>query len=177
VSAQVLVAPTVEQLIGALASGDAAQHAKAFRRTLPPDSNNLCPEGQVAAAGGSGKNIVVVPYHVRPSARADIPLQFGNDSDALKDSDKRTLDNLAQAMKSADLLPARFALAGHTSTTGARERNLELSCARALVVRRYLIDRGVSPDRLTAYGFGLDKPLPGVAGEDAMNRRVEINRE
>jgi outer membrane protein OmpA-like peptidoglycan-associated protein len=176
VSAQVLNNPTVDQLIGALAVSDGAQSAKAFRRTLPPDSNNLCPEGQVVSAG-SGKNIVVVPYHLRPSARVDIPMLFGDDSDALNEADRKTLDNIAQAMKSLELQDARFALAGHTSTTGARARNLELSCARSLAVRRYLVEKGVSADRLTAYGFGFDKPLPGRPGEDASNRRVEINRE
>jgi len=176
VSAQVMSNPTVEQVISALALADGENVAKAFRRTLPPDSNNLCPEGQTAS-GGLGKNIVIVPYHMRPSARVDIPLQFGDDSDALKDSDKKTLDNVAQAMKSAELQDARFALAGHTSTTGTKARNLELSCARSLAVRRYLVERGVSADRLTAYGFGFDKPLPDKTGEDAMNRRVEINRE
>lgn len=176
VSAQVMNNPSVEQLIGALAVADGAQSSKGFRRTLPPDSSNLCPEGQ-AAETGTGKNIVIVPYHLRPSARVDIPLQFGDDSDALKESDKKTLDNIAQAMKSSELQDARFALAGHASTTGARARNLELSCARSLAVRRYLGEHGVSPDRLTAYGFGFEKPLPGRPGEDATNRRVEINRE
>lgn len=174
VSAQVLESPSVEQLIGALTVPE--QFTKSFRRTVPPDANNLC-AGEQASTSGLGKNIVVVPYHPNPSARVDIPLQFGNTSDALDATDKRTLDKVAQAMKSSELQTARFALAGHTSSTGTRELNLELSCARALAVRRYLVSRGVEPERLSAYGFGPDKFLPGRPGEDAANRRVEINRQ
>lgn len=175
-TAEVLNDPTVDQLVGALQVREDAPTAKAFRRTLPPDSKNLCPEGQTVSTGNS-KNIVIVAYQFQPSARVDLPLQFGNDSDALQASDRRTLDNLAQAMNSPELQVARFALAGHTSTTGSQARNDELSCARSLAIRRYLVQRGVASERLTAYGFGPSRNLPGIAGEDALNRRVEINRE
>ena len=175
-SAQVLTDPTVEQLVGALQSADDGLSVKSFRRTLPPDSNNLCPEVTTTSAGSS-RNIEIVPYHLQPSARVDLPLQFANDSDALDPSDRRVLDKVAQAMKTTQLKGARFALAGHTSTTGAHARNLELSCARSLTVRRYLLQRGVSADRLTAYGFGFSRTLPGRDSADAQNRRVAINRE
>lgn len=176
VRAEVLTDPSVDQLIGALQINESAPTAKAFRRTLPPDSNNRCPEGQSAVEGAS-KNIVIVAYNFQPSARVDLPLQFGNDSDALDASDVRKLDKVAQAMASPQLQGARFALAGHTSSTGTQARNLELSCARSLAVRRFLVQRGVAADRITAYGFGFAKPLPGKDDTDAINRRVEINRE
>jgi outer membrane protein OmpA-like peptidoglycan-associated protein len=174
--AQVLADPSVDQLVHALQIVDAAGSTKAFRRTLPPNSNNLCPEGQESTPGNT-RNIVVVPYHMQPSARVDLPMQFANDSDALDSSDRRTLNNLATAMNTPQLQSARFALAGHTSATGPADRNLELSCARSLMVRRYLVGRGVDAQRLTAYGFGFSKPLQGRSPEDALNRRVEINRE
>ena len=56
-------------------------------------------------------------------------------------------------------------------------QHLELSCARAIAVRRYLVGKGVAEARLTAYGFGSVRPL---AGEDsavaAANRRVEVRK-
>ncbi|MBW2456514.1 MAG: OmpA family protein [Deltaproteobacteria bacterium] len=65
---------------------------------------------------------------------------------------------------------------GHTDDTGPREGNVKLSQARADSVRRYLIARGVSADRLTAEGHGPDRPI--AEGTDAesrkKNRRVEF---
>lgn len=174
--AQVMHNPSVEQLISALDTATIEPVSKAFRRTLPPDANNLCPEGQTDS-GGTGKNVVIVPYHMQPSARVDIPLQFAKTSDQLDASDKRVLDNLAQAMNSPQLQGAGFALAGHASATGPDALNNELSCSRALAVRRYLIQRGIPVERLTAYGFGSSRLLPGRAGNDATHQRVEVNRE
>ena len=44
---------------------------------------------------------------------------------------------------------------GHASSDGEAERNLRLSKERVLSVRDYLIDRGISPDRINATGYGL----------------------
>jgi outer membrane protein OmpA-like peptidoglycan-associated protein len=70
----------------------------------------------------------------------------------------------------------RLRVEGHTDDTGPREVNMRLSKARAESVRRYLIHRGVRGDRLTAEGYGPDKPLK--EGKDvearAKNRRVEF---
>jgi outer membrane protein OmpA-like peptidoglycan-associated protein len=65
---------------------------------------------------------------------------------------------------------------GHTDETGSRAGNIVLSKSRAQAVRQYLIQKGVSPARLTAEGYGPDRPL--VQGTDgasrAKNRRVEF---
>jgi chemotaxis protein MotB len=54
--------------------------------------------------------------------------------------------------------------------------NWELSAARAIAVVRYLISRGISPERLVAAGFGEFQPLdPGDTEEAyARNRRIEL---
>lgn len=70
----------------------------------------------------------------------------------------------------------RVRIEGHTDETGTRELNMQLSEARANSVREHLIKKGVKPERLTAKGFGPDRPL--VPGKDevarAKNRRVEF---
>jgi len=70
---------------------------------------------------------------------------------------------------------------GHTDVrpvqASARfQSNWELSAQRAIAVVRYLIDRGVSPDRLVAAGFGEFQPLDPSDTEEAYarNRRIEL---
>lgn len=55
---------------------------------------------------------------------------------------------------------------GHTDNVGDEASNLELSSARSVRARAYLIARGVEPDRLRVQGFGERRPL-------ASNRTVE----
>jgi outer membrane protein OmpA-like peptidoglycan-associated protein len=48
---------------------------------------------------------------------------------------------------------------GHTDTRGAAETNRALSEARAIAVVDYLISKGVVADRVTAIGYGEERPL------------------
>ena len=48
---------------------------------------------------------------------------------------------------------------GHTDDVGDAALNEELSEQRAAAVRQYLIDKGTAPERLTAKGYGSNKPL------------------
>jgi chemotaxis protein MotB len=54
--------------------------------------------------------------------------------------------------------------------------NWELSSARATTVVKYLISRGVSPNRLVAAGYGEFRPLEDGVTEDVLrrNRRIEL---
>lgn len=70
---------------------------------------------------------------------------------------------------------------GHTdarplSGNGRLRDNWELSAARAISVVKYLISKGVEPDRLVAAGFGEFQPLEeGTSDEaNAKNRRIEL---
>jgi outer membrane protein OmpA-like peptidoglycan-associated protein len=66
---------------------------------------------------------------------------------------------------------------GHTDDRGGAKFNLSLSQDRAYSVRNFLILNGVSPDRLEAKGYGLDRPLDSnkTSSGRAKNRRVEFN--
>ena len=67
-------------------------------------------------------------------------------------------------------------ISGHTDNVGSDEVNNKLSQERADVVRNYLLTQGVSAERLTAKGYGKNKPK--VANDtpenQAINRRVEF---
>lgn len=71
----------------------------------------------------------------------------------------------------------RLQVEGHTDDVGGDEFNMELSQARAESVRQYLVDAGISPERLFAKGFGETRPiLPNTSKRNqSFNRRVEFN--
>lgn len=67
-------------------------------------------------------------------------------------------------------------LEGHTDNIGDRFKNIRLSQDRVAAVRNYLINAGISDNRITGKGFGGSKP---VADNDKeltrqLNRRVEF---
>ena len=97
-------------------------------------------------------------------------------SDKLTGADRALLDRLAAALLKPELAQDRFAVAGHTDITGDARLNLELSCARALAVRRYLSDKGVGEQRLSAYGFGSTRLVAINEPTASANRRVEIRK-
>jgi outer membrane protein OmpA-like peptidoglycan-associated protein len=65
---------------------------------------------------------------------------------------------------------------GHTDSTGGDDLNQKLSERRAGSVRDYLISQGVSPNAVSAAGFGKSGPVASnnTAGGRQLNRRVEI---
>lgn len=71
---------------------------------------------------------------------------------------------------------AKFAISGHTDSTGSRKRNVELSERRANAVRDYLVSKGVSANNLTAKGYGPDLPVATnkTRAGRAKNRRVDV---
>lgn len=171
---------TVEALVNALSNAPAT---RSFKRTQLPDAaSSLCAEsasstGTATPVGGSNKrNLEVVPYAGDTTAGVNLSVQFGNASDKLTAPDRALLDTLALALTRPELAGDSFAVAGHTDTSGDARINLELSCARALSVRRYLMAKGVAEPRLSAYGFGSTRLLADTAGTSGTQRRVEIRK-
>lgn len=68
---------------------------------------------------------------------------------------------------------------GHTDATGSADHNRALSLKRAEAVVAALTARGIAGSRLTAQGFGADKPVGDNATDDGrrQNRRVELVRQ
>lgn len=72
---------------------------------------------------------------------------------------------------------ATFTVEGHTDSIGSKTTNQKLSDSRANAVKDYFVNNGIDNSRLSAIGYGEDKPLDtniNKAGR-ANNRRVEIN--
>lgn len=67
----------------------------------------------------------------------------------------------------------RIQVNGHTDSAGDDALNKQLSLKRAQAVVNYLISNGIDKERLTAVGFGEERPI--VSNDDEMEGR-EINR-
>jgi len=71
----------------------------------------------------------------------------------------------------------RIRIEGHTDSQGKAAYNMKLSDGRANSVRQWLIDAGISPDRMTSVGRGQDHPIDtnSTAEGRQNNRRVEFH--
>ena len=95
------------------------------------------------------------------------------------------LDKLAAALRDLEVRIPKdlnwvLRIDGHTDirpiATATFRSNWELSSSRAISVVKYLISKGVPPNRLVAAGFGEFQPLsPGATDADLRrNRRIEL---
>ena len=105
----------------------------------------------------------------------DTHFDFG--SSALSREAKTLLDKDVRVLRENPLTNVR--MAGYTSAQGSEEVNQELSERRANTVRDYLIEKGISPERITVIGYGRTRPAvyevrPGdINSEEALaNMRV-----
>lgn len=73
-------------------------------------------------------------------------------------------------------LELKATIIGHTDNVGEKQKNLILSQQRAESVMSYLINLGVSADRISAIGKGDQEPRADNETEEGrlMNRRVEV---
>lgn len=171
-----LANPSQDEL-RALLSAPKVALTRAFTRTSPPSTDGACAGTDTAPAPGGGtRSLGVVPYGGSTAPSVNLAIQFATGSDAIAPASQQVLDRLAAVLKEPEMAQRGFAVAGHTDATGDDRINLELSCARAIAVRKHLLKRGIAPERLSAYGFGSAKPLQQGAAESAVNRRVEIRR-
>ena len=93
----------------------------------------------------------------------------------IKPQSADVLDNIVKVLN--EFKKAKFSVEGYTDSTGNRAKNIKLSEARANSVKDYLVGKGIAADRLSAKGFGPERPVADnktKAGRE-QNRRVEIN--
>ncbi len=117
---------------------------------------------------------VAPPPGVELSVALQVPFEFGRAE--LTPQGRVILDLVAQALNDPGLIGHAFLVEGHTDSVGSEESNLRLSKDRAASAYQYLLTRGVHGARLYQAGFGELRPIPGTAGEDGRNRRVEFVR-
>ena len=176
-----LIGAGVGAVVGLISGDDAVERRQ----------HALIGAGVGAIAGGS-----IGYYQDKQEAELRAELE-GTGVSVTRIGDNITLNmpgNVTFATNSSDLSPAFFdvlnsvgkvlaefeqtvvEVAGHTDGTGSHEYNQGLSERRAITVRDYLINEGVSEDNLSARGYGEEEPVAdnATSAGKAMNRRVEL---
>jgi len=103
-------------------------------------------------------------------------INFETSKATIQSSSHAILDEIAAALAANPQL--KMIVKGHTDNTGARAFNMDLSQKRAQSVVDYLVNKGASPDRLAAKGYGPDRPIAdnNTRVGCAKNRRVQFVR-
>ena len=108
--------------------------------------------------------------------KVDIPADVSFDVGryAIKPNMRPVLDRLASTLNQHQV--TTVTIIGHTDSTGSDAVNDPLSVNRAASTRDYLVQRGVSAQRIAVDGRGSRQPVAdnSTASGRAMNRRVEI---
>ncbi len=101
-------------------------------------------------------------------------VNFEHDRAVLLPQAREILDQVVQIL--ADAPGFDIEVQGHTDSVGSDAYNLNLSRARAVAVRNYLVDHGIDAGRLHAKGYGESEPIASndTAEGRARNRRVEL---
>jgi outer membrane protein OmpA-like peptidoglycan-associated protein len=101
---------------------------------------------------------------------------FETGSAAITPDSYALLDKVVKSLKAYP--EVRVEVAGHTDDVGKDDFNLGLSQRRAESVKQYLVNAGISADRIVAKGYGETSPIAtnGTPAGRAENRRIEFRR-
>ncbi|HKO53006.1 MAG TPA: carboxypeptidase regulatory-like domain-containing protein, partial [Polyangiaceae bacterium] len=116
-------------------------------------------------------NVVVAGKEIKLKKQ----VHFQHDSAEILPDSQGIVEELAELMsKRPDI--KNVEVQGHTDDTGAAPYNLRLSQARAQAVVDAISSHGVDSSRMTAKGYGQEKPLVPNTTEPnrARNRRVQV---
>ena len=103
-----------------------------------------------------------------------IYINFDTNRADIKPESRPVIDQVLAMLKENPGLA--ISVEGHTDSTGTPEKNKTLSEQRAKAVVAALVGDGIDAKRLSAVGFGQEKPVADNASEGgrAKNRRVEL---
>ncbi|MCX6327640.1 MAG: OmpA family protein [Bacteroidia bacterium] len=135
-------------------------------------SENFMFEGQHTVVEPYIKRIILNPIKVGEKMQLS-NVFYEIDSWQLKKESTLELNNLANLL--SDNKDIIIEIGGYTDSTGSVEYNLSLSEKRAISVVNYLVNKGISSDRLRYKGYGNKSPIGDnvtVEGRK-LNRRTE----
>jgi outer membrane protein OmpA-like peptidoglycan-associated protein len=111
----------------------------------------------------------------RTKPSIDISILFDTNSYRINPKSLAQIDQIAKALKGAELQETRILIEGHTDNVGEETYNLALSQKRAETIKQTLVARfGIQPDQMETKGFGETLPIApnDTETERALNRRV-----
>jgi peptidoglycan-associated lipoprotein len=119
-------------------------------------------KGPVASGESTGEEITLEMIH------------FDFDKYNIKQKFQAVLERHAQWIK--DNPSINITIQGNTDEWGTEEYNLALGERRAVAAKNYLVNLGVSPDRLSTISYGETRPIDPAhtPAAWAMNRRDEF---
>ena len=106
---------------------------------------------------------------------------FDYDKSTLRPESYETLDKLVKMMKQPPA-KSKVEISGHTDSKGSNDYNQKLAERRAQAVVDYIINKGISENRLVAKGYGESRPKAPNSYPDGsdnpagrqLNRRTEL---
>jgi outer membrane protein OmpA-like peptidoglycan-associated protein len=101
-------------------------------------------------------------------------VSFWEGSDQLQSESYSALDRVYESLAYYSSL--KVEIAGHTDNVGDEDANKALSMKRARAVLNYFVSKGIPKGRMTARGYGMERPVASNGTEDgrAANRRIEV---
>jgi outer membrane protein OmpA-like peptidoglycan-associated protein len=104
-------------------------------------------------------------------------VNFDTGKAELKPDAQATVREIVAMLKAAPTL--RIAIEGHTDNVGGAAANKALSDNRARSVMNAVVAGGIATGRLSAAGYGAERPIADNRGEEgrAKNRRVELVKQ
>ncbi len=101
-------------------------------------------------------------------------INFDTGKSNIKPESQAIIEQIAALLQAHPEL--KVSIEGHTDNTGTPQSNKTLSTQRAKSVMNATVKKGIAANRLTALGWGQEKPLADNRSEEgkAKNRRVEI---
>jgi peptidoglycan-associated lipoprotein len=157
--------------------------ASGSRSVTPADSTTytLTAKGPGGSATATARVTVTIPPPPPPPPPKPVEISdeelFGrNVKDAFFDFDKSNIrPDAEQALTAdADFLKAhpniRFTIEGHCDERGSEEYNLGLGDRRATSAKEFLVNLGVSADRISTISYGKNRPVCTEHNEDCWQR-------
>jgi len=104
----------------------------------------------------------------------DENIYFAYDSSELSDQARLILNNNAEYLRQHSSLSVT--VEGHCDDRGSERYNIALGKRRAESVKKFLVDQGISTDRLVTISYGENKPIASGRDESswAKNRRAQV---
>lgn len=115
------------------------------------------------------------PAPVVDNRFTDEMIFFDYDSSALTPVAREILKYKASYMKANPSI--RTQIAGHCDERGTAEYNMALGDRRANAAKKYMVDLGISQDRMSTTSYGKEQPMDLGHNEAAWakNRRAKFN--